>query len=238
MWPTWALMSWPHLLYNLLFSTNPFLFTLLPKILVLLLSANISSLFRPHGYLPCFFSLLRMLFAQPVCMAIPFSSFRFQVNRETYPDHSNTAFLFPPGTPALSFYFYHNTYHSLKCSYLYTCLWPIFPSNMLRAVSAGTTLLPGTENRYHRNLLNEWMTIHETNKFKTVYNVFRYLTRLFEEEVPWVEMEVQKVSWIQYDTWSKSNLRPNTKTNTENLKASDPCRIKQREQNSCNTSKL
>lgn len=129
-------MSWPHLFYNLFFCTGPFLLTLLPKywLYFCLQTYQVYSDFMVFALL---FSLLGMLRAWPFCMAVPFSSFRFQVLREAYPNDSNVAFFFPQAYLQLSilFYFYPNTYHVLKFSYLYICSWPIFPCNVLGKLS-------------------------------------------------------------------------------------------------------
>lgn len=42
------------------------------------------------------------------------------------------------------FYFHPSIYHSLKFSYVYTCLWPVLSSNMFGAVSSATRVVPST----------------------------------------------------------------------------------------------
>lgn len=71
----------------------PFFVHSTPKILVLFLSANTSSLFRPNG-ICSFFLCLEWSLLSLFAWLFPFHH-RFQVNREAYLDHSKSSFLFP-----------------------------------------------------------------------------------------------------------------------------------------------
>lgn len=128
-------MIWPHLFSTILFFLCPFFVHSTPQTLAIYLPTNMSNLLVPWVLALLFSPLLRMLFVQMHCMAIPFSSFGFQVLGETYSDRSNAFFLFPRPTCNNLFYFSPNTYNSF---YLYTCLWSVCPSNLFRAVSSTT----------------------------------------------------------------------------------------------------
>lgn len=126
--------------------TAPFKFSL--KTLTFFLSVNIQG----YSYLRVF-TLLFLCLASAWLFPFHHSGFKFSER----PTLITLMLLFSSHRHTCSnlFYFYPNTYNSLKFSYLYRCLWPVFPSTMFRAVSLATRLVPSTQERHHKNLLNE-----------------------------------------------------------------------------------
>lgn len=147
---------WFDSTYSPIFSslTAPFLFTLIPRTLAFLLPANVSNVFIPQGMCTVLLYLERSLLSLFLrgCPLFIIKCSERPTLITLLPLSSS-----PRHTCRNLFYFYPNTNHSLKFSYLYTCLWPVFPSNMFRAVSSATRLLPGSQERHHRYLLNERM---------------------------------------------------------------------------------
>lgn len=114
-------MIWPHLFYKLY--TAPLLLTLLPRTLGLFLSENISSLFIPQGVYTLLFPAWNEICSVSFVWLSPFHHSGNQWSER--PTLTTLTLLSPSPRHMCSslFYFHPSIYHSLKFSYVYTCLW-------------------------------------------------------------------------------------------------------------------